>query len=336
VDENRTTFSDITEFDSDDSTPNEMVRTPSTLIKPRPRKINPPRLPDYGPFKRVTVDRKIPVQPRSREYTMDGRREEIPIASISTSPEASVDMRFCAELKDRQGVTFINAYSGILRQFSETGSRSLVDAVFHHVYDGMSITNDDDLTNFGLEYRDFLVWVQVLARSERPDFPTIFPPLPWLSSVGMTGFSESIPFVERYVSMGSDNLNFQTFQISALDANLCENLIDFQTAIDSDIKRNPFCYTHDLCPVPALLCNVASDHDAIADMLYSQRRVAQINHSRSLIDAYQAISYGRGEQKYIAPPSRARYPADDECKRYVTNVKAGLNKVRAKRQSKYT
>jgi hypothetical protein len=196
----------------------------------------------------------------------------------------------------------------------------------------MSIINTDDLTNFGLEYRDFLIWVQVLARSERPDFPTIFPPLPWLSSVGMTGFSESIPFEELYVSMGSENLNYQTYQISTLDANLCENLIDFQTAIDNDIKRNPFCYTSDLCPVPARLCSVASDHDLIADRLYSQRRVAQINHSRSLIDAFQAISYGRGDQKYIAPPSKARYPTDEECKRIVTNVKAGLNGIRTKRQ----
>jgi len=308
----------------------KLTRTKSESVKPRPQKIAPPRPPGKPTVGRS--DKKV-IQPRSRRYDMDGLDLEVPVSSMSTAPEATVDMRFCSELRDRQGLTFLEAYSSMLNAFSETGATSLNDAIFMRHGRESSLQDEDNLTHFGGLYRDFLIWVQVLARSERPDFPTVFPPLPWLSDVGMVAFSESIPFVERYVSMGAENINYQTHLVKTLDATLCDDLLRFLTAIDHDVRDHPLCYSNALCPITATLCTVSDDDDIIMDILYSQRRVAQINHSVALINAYQAVSYGKGGTAYLAPPSKTRYPMNEEMKRYCANLKAGLNKIKPKRRN---
>lgn len=309
---------------------NELVRTRSEVMKPKPRRIAPPAPPGRPTVQRS--ERKV-IQPRSRRYCVGGWDIEVPVSSMSTAPEASIDMRFCADLSDRQGLTFIEAYSTLLAEFSATGSPSLNDAIFQRTGHDLTLQNEDNLTHFGSLYRDFLIWVQALARSERPDFPTVFPPLPWLTDVGMIAFNESVALNERYVSMGAENINFQTHMVKMLDAGLCEDLLNFQTAIDADVRKHPLCYSNSLCPTTAILCTVSDNDDIIMDMLYSQRRVLQINHSVTVLNAYQAVAYGKGDVPYIAPPSKARYPTDDEFRRYAANLKAGLNKIKPKRNN---
>lgn len=277
------------------------------------------------------------VQPRTRHYNVDNREFSFAVESFISAPEALLDLQLCGGLKDMNGLTFGSAYNTMMKEFgAQDPKANLNSMLFTDKYaESHDIKDSSTLTTIGKKYQDFLVWTLTLAANERPDFPVVFPPLPYIRHLSMEGTGQGIQYRDLVMSMDATSVGAQEILRKNTDPTVLPGLLNFLNAIYVDVQLSPKCFSRRSKPVVTSAINMCFDESVNTELLYDQRLIARANLAKVVFETDHIMQYALKQQSYISLARNMKYSENEESRRYKEVLLQVLCQLTLKKQQRH-